>query len=225
MSLKIDRVQLEFMINNDPARKKIHELDKQISDLQRGLKGLKKNSDEYAAGEKEIKKLRLEQDKIRDSIGISNMTMKELIKTQRTLNATLRDLRPGTKEYEELEKQAGEVNNRIKELRSNSRETQKQLEKPLSGKGGFLTVLKGVFAGNLLTKGAMMLANLAGKAREFVREGVEMAAAAEGIENAFFRISNRDYLNDLRRQTRGLVSDFTLMQSAVRAENFDIPLT
>ena len=225
MSLKIDRVQLEFMINNDPARKKIHELDKQISDLQRGLKGLKKNSDEYAAGEKEIKKLRLEQDKIRDSIGISNMTMKELIKTQRTLNATLRDLRPGTKEYEELEKQAGEVNNRIKELRSNSRETQKQLEKPLGGKGGFLTVLKGVFAGNLLTKGAMMLANLAGKAREFVREGVEMAAAAEGIENAFFRISNRDYLNDLRRQTRGLVSDFTLMQSAVRAENFDIPLT
>ena len=225
MSLKIDRVQLEFMINNDPARKKIHELDKQISDLQRGLKGLKKNSDEYAAGEKEIKKLRLEQDKIRDSIGISNMTMKELIKTQRTLNATLRDLRPGTKEYEELEKQAGEVNNRIKELRSNSRETQKQLEKPLGGKGGFLTVLKGVFAGNLLTKGAMMLADLAGKAREFVREGVEMAAAAQGIEHAFNRIANRDYLNDLRRQTRGLVSDFTLMQSAVRAENFDIPLT
>lgn len=225
MALRVDRMQLQMAIDNDPARKKIHEIDKQIADLNKGLKGLHKNSTEYANTKSKIKELRAEQDKVRDSIGITNMTMKELVKTQKSINSLLLQLRPGTKEYEELEKQAAAVNNRIKELRSNSRETQKQLEKPLSGKGGFLTVLKGVFAGNLLTKGAMMLANLAGKAREFVREGVEMAAAAEGIENAFFRISNRDYLNDLRRQTRGLVSDFTLMQSAVRAENFDIPLT
>jgi len=225
MALRVDRMQLQMAIDNDPARKKIHEIDKQIADLNKGLKGLHKNSTEYANTKSKIKELRAEQDKVRDSIGITNMTMKELVKTQKSLNVILRQLRPGTKEYEDLEKQVAEVNTRIKELRSNSRETQKQLEKPLSGKGGFLTVLKGVFAGNLLTKGAMMLANLAGKAREFVREGVEMAAAAEGIENAFFRISNRDYLNDLRRQTRGLVSDFTLMQSAVRAENFDIPLT
>lgn len=225
MALRVDRMQLQMAIDNDPARKKIHEIDKQIADLNKGLKGLHKNSTEYANTKSKIKELRAEQDKVRDSIGITNMTMKELVKTQKSLNVILRQLRPGTKEYEDLEKQVAEVNTRIKELRSNSRETQKQLEKPLSGKGGFLTVLKGVFAGNLLTKGAMMLANLAGKAREFVREGVEMAAAAEGIENAFFRISNRDYLNDLRKQTRGLVSDFTLMQSAVRAENFDIPLT
>lgn len=225
MALRVDRMQLQMAIDNDPARKKIHEIDKQIADLNKGLKGLHKNSTEYANTKSKIKELRAEQDKVRDSIGITNMTMKELVKTQKSLNVILRQLRPGTKEYEDLEKQVAEVNTRIKELRSNSRETQKQLEKPLSGKGGFLTVLKGVFAGNLLTKGAMMLADLARKAREFVREGVEMAAAAEGIENAFFRISNRDYLNDLRKQTRGLVSDFTLMQSAVRAENFDIPLT
>jgi len=225
MALQVDRMQLQMAIDNDPARKKIHEIDKQIADLNKGLKGLHKNSTEYANTKSKIKELRAEQDKVRDSIGITNMTMKELVKTQKSLNVILRQLRPGTKEYEDLEKQVAEVNTRIKELRSNSREIQKQLEKPLSGKGGFLTVLKGVFAGNLLTKGAMMLADLARKAREFVREGVEMAAAAEGVENAFFRISNRDYLNDLRRQTRGLVSDFTLMQSAVRAENFDIPLT
>ncbi len=42
MSLKIDRVQLEVMINNDPARKKIHELDKQIGDLNTALKGMKR---------------------------------------------------------------------------------------------------------------------------------------------------------------------------------------
>ncbi|MDD4696930.1 MAG: hypothetical protein PHR52_05290 [Fermentimonas sp.] len=225
MALRVDRMQLQMAIDNDPARKKIHEIDKQIANLNKGLKGLHKNSTEYANTKDKIKELRMEQDKVRDSIGISNMSMRELVKTQKSLNVILRQLRPGTKEYEDLEKQVAEVDTRIKELRNNSRETQKQLEKPLGGKGGFLTVLKGVFAGNLLTKGAMMLADLAGKAREFVREGVEMAAAAQGIEHAFNRIANRDYLNDLRRQTRGLVSDFTLMQSAVRAENFDIPLT
>jgi len=225
MSLKIDRVQLEFMINNDPARKKIHELDKQIGDLNTALKGMKKNSEEYANTKKKIKELRAEQDKVRDSIGITNMTMKELIKTQKSINSLLTQLRPGTKEYEELEKQAAAVNNRMKELKDNSKGVQQQLNAVPSGKGGFLTVLKGVFAGNMLTKGAMMLADLANKARAFIQQGVEMAAAAQGIDHAFNRIANRDYLNELRKQTKGLVSDLSLMTLAVRAENFDIPLS
>lgn len=225
MSLKIDRVQLEFMINNDPARKKIHELDKQIGDLNTALKGMKKNSEEYANTKKKIKELRAEQDKVRDSIGITNMTMKELIKTQKSINSLLTQLRPGTKEYEELEKQAAAVNNRMKELKDNSKSVQQQLNAVPSGKGGFLTVLKGVFAGNMLTKGAMMLADLANKARAFIQQGVEMAAAAQGIDHAFNRIANRDYLNELRKQTKGLVSDLSLMTLAVRAENFDIPLS
>lgn len=225
MALQVDRMQLQMAIDNDPARKKIHEIDKQIADLNKGLKGLHKNSTEYANTKDKIKELRMEQDKVRDSIGISNMSMRELVKTQKSLNVILRQLRPGTKEYEDLEKQVAEVNTRIKELRSNSRETQKQLEKPLSGKGGFLTVLKGVFAGNLLTKGAMVIADLVNKARAFVQQGREMAAAAQGIDHAFNRIANRDYLKELRRDTKGLISDLSLMKLAVRAENFDIPLS
>jgi len=224
MALKVDRMQLQMVIDNDPARKKIFEIDKQIADLNKGLKGMKKNSEEYANTKNKIKELRMEQDKLRDSIGVSNMTMAELIRTQKNLNNLLRNLRPGTKEYEDLEKQIAEVNVRIKELRTSAKDTQNTLQKPV-GKGGFFNVMKGVFAGNLLTKGAMMLADLATKARDFVREGVQMAAAAQGIEYAFNRIANQDYLKDLRRQTKGLLSDFILMKSAVRAENFDIPLS
>ncbi len=203
MSLKIDRVQLEVMINNDPARKKIHELDKQIGDLNTALKGMKRIVKSMLILRKKIKELRAEQDKVRDSIGITNMTMKELIKTQKSINSLLTQLRPGTKEYEELEKQAAAVNNRMKELKDNSKGVQQQLNAVPSGKGGFLTVLKGVFAGNMLTKGAMMLADLANKARAFIQQGVEMAAAAQGIDHAFNRIANRDYLNELRKQTKG----------------------
>lgn len=224
MALKVDRMRLQMVIDNDPARKKMFEIDKQIAELNKGLKGMKKNSEEYAHTKNKIKELRMEQDKLRDSIGVSNMTMGELVKTQKGLNILLRQLRPGTKEYEDLEKQIAEVDVRIKELRASANETRNALEK-LAEKGGFFNVMKGVFAGNLLTKGAMMLADLAVKARDFVKEGIQMAAAAQGIEFAFNRIANRDYLDDLRRQTKGLLSDFILMKSAVRAENFDIPLT
>lgn len=225
MSLKIDRAQLEIVIGNDQARKRMREIDEDIKELNKEIRRLKKAGEDTTKQEEGIKKLTLEYDGLIEGIGLASLSMRELGRRRKELNAIINQLPADDPLRERYVKQLGEVNNRIKEVSNSAKDTQKQLEKPLSGKGGFLTVLKGVFAGNLLTKGAMMLADLARKAREFVREGVEMAAAAEGIENAFFRISNRDYLNDLRKQTRGLVSDFTLMQSAVRAENFDIPLT
>lgn len=225
MSLKIDRAQLEIVIGNDQARKRMREIDEDIKELNKEMRRLKKAGEDTTKQKEAIKKLTLEYDGLIEGIGLASLSMRELGRRRKELNAIINQLPADDPLRERYVKQLGEVNNRIKEVSNSAKDTQKQLEKPLSGKGGFLTVLKGVFAGNLLTKGAMMLADLARKAREFVREGVEMAAAAEGIENAFFRISNRDYLNDLRKQTRGLVSDFTLMQSAVRAENFDIPLT
>ena len=51
-----------------------------------------------------------------------------------------------------------------------------------------------------------------------------MAAQAEGIRAAFEALNNPTLLNDLRTSVRGTVDDVKLMQSAVRAKNFKIPL-
>lgn len=58
----------------------------------------------------------------------------------------------------------------------------------------------------------------------FSREAVQLAAKMQGIEAAFKRLDSPSLLNNLREATRGTVSDLELMQQAVRAENFQIPL-
>lgn len=58
----------------------------------------------------------------------------------------------------------------------------------------------------------------------FAREAVNVAAKAEGIERAFRKLNDPNLLNDLRKATRGTVSDIELMQKAVQANNFKLPL-
>ena len=59
------------------------------------------------------------------------------------------------------------------------------------------------------------------------KEAVKLASQLEGVERAFKRIggANSDnLLQGLRTATRGTVSDLVLMQKAVQASNFKIPL-
>jgi hypothetical protein len=58
----------------------------------------------------------------------------------------------------------------------------------------------------------------------FGAETVKLAAQAEGVERAFKRIGGGQYLQGLRDATRGTVTDLVLMQNAVKASNFKIPL-
>ena len=82
---------------------------------------------------------------------------------------------------------------------------------------GITTSLKGV-------AGAMGVAFGAQQAIQLGREMVNLAAKAEGVERAFKRIGSPQLLADLRKATRGTVSDLVLMQNAIKASNFKIPL-
>lgn len=62
------------------------------------------------------------------------------------------------------------------------------------------------------------------KIQAFIREAVTVAAKAEGIRIAFNKLNRANLLDELRTATRGTVNDVTLMQNAVRASNFQIPL-
>lgn len=59
---------------------------------------------------------------------------------------------------------------------------------------------------------------------QFGKEAVKLAASAEGVERAFRRIGSPEILAGLRKATRGTVTDLQLMQNAVKASNFQIPL-
>lgn len=62
---------------------------------------------------------------------------------------------------------------------------------------------------------------------QFGKEAVTLASQMEGVERAFKRIggaNSANLLDGLRKATRGTVSDLVLMQKAVQASNFKIPL-
>lgn len=72
--------------------------------------------------------------------------------------------------------------------------------------------------------GALGFVGLITSAVELAKELFSVAKEAEGVELAFSRIGSAAQLEELRRQTRGTVSDLELMKSAVKASNFKIPM-
>ncbi len=58
----------------------------------------------------------------------------------------------------------------------------------------------------------------------FGGEAIQLAAKLEGIKGAFDRLNQAGLLSELRKATRGTVTDLDLMKAAVQAKNFKIPL-
>ena len=59
---------------------------------------------------------------------------------------------------------------------------------------------------------------------QFTKEAYKLAGQAQGVYNAFSRLNRPGLLNDLKEATRGTTDELQLMQTAVRASNFKIPL-
>lgn len=83
----------------------------------------------------------------------------------------------------------------------------------------------GVFQKSVNAIGPAILGAFAAtKVIDFGKAAFEAAAEAEGIERAFNKLNKPNLLSDLRNAVKGTVSDVRLMQSAVKANNFKIPL-
>ena len=72
--------------------------------------------------------------------------------------------------------------------------------------------------------GVISAAFAAEKVIAFSKKCAELANQIAGVKKAFDRISDPNLLKDLRRATQGTITDLQLMQRAVQANNFKIPL-
>lgn len=72
--------------------------------------------------------------------------------------------------------------------------------------------------------GAIAAAFAVGAIVNFGREAMNLAGVAEGVTAAFSKLNRPALLNNLRKATRGTVSDLELMKNAVKADNFKVPL-
>lgn len=150
MSLKIDRVQLEIVVQQDKARAKMIELETSMRNAQSELKKIKKqfgeNSVEYARQQDVIKKLKQEYDDLFDEIGIGKLSLKELANRQRELNAILRNIDPSLPQWRQYNEQLRQVNNRIAELRQQGRQTSLSLSKFADGFNRYAGLAAGAIA-------------------------------------------------------------------------------
>lgn len=96
-----------------------------------------------------------------------------------------------------------------------------EFSKGIKQSEGQLSSFKGV-VGKI--GGAIAGAFAVNKIVQFTKEAYKLAGQAQGVYNAFSRLNRPGLLNDLKEATRGTTDELKLMQTAVHANNFKIPL-
>lgn len=96
-----------------------------------------------------------------------------------------------------------------------------EFSKGIKQSEGQLSSFKGV-VGKI--GGAIAGAFTVDKIVQFTKEAYKLAGQAQGVYNAFSRLNRPGLLNDLKKATRGTTDELKLMQMAVQANNFKIPL-
>ncbi len=141
-----DKVKLEFVINGEPARKALNDLDTEVIKLKQDIKGMKKGSEEYIAANKRLAEVTNEQAKLRKEIGLTDLSLRELNSESRRLRAIRDNLTPGTAKFEEVDNQLKLVNARMRELRNGSQQAGVSLSAMANGFNKYIGVVAGVTA-------------------------------------------------------------------------------
>jgi hypothetical protein len=108
----------------------------------------------------------------------------------------------------------GSINFRIGADLAEFRSAMQNVDRTLGGLSSKFNAVGGMIAGAFAVNGI----------QQFVTETSKLAGQADGVRVAFQRMAPAGLLEDLRKATRGTVSDLELMQNAVKAGNFGIPI-
>lgn len=191
-------------------------------DVDQAVKGLDKLQAEYAKTEAASRKAAQTSNDsfIKGSDGAKRLDaeLKKHPKTLAEMELKLRNLRELLRDDTKIGTEG------FKKIRAEIDKTEKEVQK-LNGdlkKTG--TEMSGLGSMAKKVGGFLAAAFAVDRIISFTKEVVTLAAQSEGVERAFARIGSPQILQGLREATRGTVSDLQLMQNAVKASNFKIPL-
>jgi hypothetical protein len=172
MSLKVDRLQLEIVINSDPARQKLRELNDESLKIQKGMKGMKEGSAEYLAESAKLKAVKTQMDGVYQSIGLTGLSLNELKKKQQEFNMAVRNLPANSPEYARYKKDLDDINGRITELTGKGKAAQ-----------GIMQTIFGVAGGvGLYEAAAAGIKKVASSVKDFFEEGIKAAIELRDAE-------------------------------------------
>lgn len=118
MSVRNDVVNLIVNINGNQAQNQLNELRKRSVDIKNEMQGLKRGTEEYIAKAKELKDVSTEMDKLKQSIGLTALSQKELTAELNKLKAMKGSIQPFTKEFNDLQHQIETVEARLYDVKN-----------------------------------------------------------------------------------------------------------
>ena len=212
-----------FKLENNGFNSKIKEAAKTLSDLGKSATAAGKDFQEVTKGSVEAARA---FGSIQTS---SNNTKDKLKELTGAFNEVAKAYNSLTKEQQKSD-WAKAMADSLTQLQQRIKDTKTELQ-GLGNEDGIFSKMgdklggaMSVFAGNLMTKATMEVANLGSEMAEMVKQGVEMAKAGEGIRIAFERLGNGQILDGLREATHGTVTDIELMKAAVKFNDFKLPI-
>jgi len=118
MSVKSDVINLNINVNNNAAQESLNKLRKSAADVRFEMDGLKKGTAEYAAKKAELAGINQEMANLKQTIGLTALTQKELIRELNQLKALKGSVQPFTKEFNDLQKQIEKVEGRLYDVKN-----------------------------------------------------------------------------------------------------------
>lgn len=215
---QLTKKSIELTNRNKDLRKSMQQLEAQGKS---NTENYRKLSEEYKNNSKQISSNRQLVKGLEQQMGVTALSMVQLKRRsqdlQRQLDNTSQALHPD--EWNQLNAMLAETRNRMSDLKNAGKEIENQFGHVIKSSATW-----GTFFGNMLTKGAEWGMQMLSNMKDIALEGIDMAASADGVTRAFRRMDNGTMLENLRKSTKGTVTDLELMKAAVKAEDFRIPL-
>jgi hypothetical protein len=198
------RAQATLQSSIDKSTQKIQKLKKEGKDATAEIEELGKMKDKFE-----------EMGRIIDGKAAPSIKMmrKHVQDLKRELESMSKDNPRYAETFDKYKKAAANLGELEKQIRS----VGGAMKDVASGSGLFGAIFGGNLAANALQQGLS-------KMKEFVSESSRLAMEAEGIGRAFQRLNRPGLLDELRKATKGTVSDMELMRNAINFNNFGLPV-
>lgn len=237
--------QINIYVNSGDAEKAFERLTNQNTKL---TKSVNKNQEELtklekelasfngAKSSKEFKELKNAVDLKRASVEKDTTTMKlnnqEMDRIQKKIKG---ELSPSytdmaklvaalTKELKAMSREDGGFKEKIEQLKkakSEMADFESSFKKTEENYGAAFGGAESVAIGTLAAGEAMQFVD---RFKAELNQGFEDAKVFQGVEEAFKRLNRPDLLDEMRHAVKGTVNDLEIMELAVQADNFEIPL-
>jgi hypothetical protein len=118
MSVRTDQINLNVNINGNKAQAELNNLRKRAGDVKFEMQGLKKGTEEYIAKKKELDSVNAEMLKLKQTIGITALTQRELTAEIARMKALRGNVAPLGAEYKKLSTDIAAAEARLQEIKT-----------------------------------------------------------------------------------------------------------